>query len=789
MSWRIAITVLITTALCLPAAVPTPGVSAPGAAVELASMAAASIDPARVLARHGEAAAAYRIASSPSPRHDGSGLRVRLLAEMKHFREADSLLALSTPLDDDEAVYRYHLQRAALCYYAGHFDRALSSAEAIAAAVNPRFDAYRDFLIMRCRQELGDTAGAARAGRAGRERGVPEALHEAYDEALVEAYQATGNDSDALDLLHGLQRGARGWRDRARYLHAEYEFYARGGNIGEARRVAREMVTRYPGYPETRDVADEIRANVAPLSMSDAELTAWAEFDVGSGDLDEALKTLRALEKRSLGPQRREHRRLLFARYHYRAGHYDRAIALAKPSYRDAGDRRESILILARSYRKTDRERGAAKLYEYFAQTFPNDGKAAEALFVAAHIYQRTHDDAAYARALARLTTSYPSSYYGRTAALLSARRHEVRGETAESIAVLNRLVRRSRGSDESALYYLARAYGSAGDEQNKQMILNKLQSLDRFSFYLDPGVPERSRLPEAESSGRLALDGGDGLMSFLERGDRERQAAWKRIHAEFAVDAPDDGTDGYDDCIRRGCWFLDVGLREWGERELDSARRGCYDAPEQMLELARVYDEHAMPWQSVRMYQRVRSRIPWSRRGAFAGDFRWLLYPTPYPVQVLENASRYGLPPHLAYAMIREESRFDLEAVSRVGAVGLMQIMPETGRAIAHELELPGWEEDDLLDAEVNVAFGVWYASSLLESGRGNSLWMLAAYNAGPGNARRWFREHPSDPIEAVDNIDFKETRRYVQRIVESAKIYHSLYFGPGAFDAEPPR
>jgi len=173
---------------------------------------------------------------------------------------------------------------------------------------------------------------------------------------------------------------------------------------------------------------------------------------------------------------------------------------------------------------------------------------------------------------------------------------------------------------------------------------------------------------------------------------------------------------------------------------------------------------------------------MPWKRRGDFAQDFQWLLYPTPYPLQVLQNAERYGVSPHLAFAMIREESRFDVGAVSRVGALGLMQIMPETGRWVASELELPGWVESDLLNPEINVAFGVWYASTLLREGNGNPMWMLAAYNAGPGNARRWFDgTGEANAIRTVDGIDFRETRQYVQRIVESANIYHSLYFAPG--------
>jgi soluble lytic murein transglycosylase len=278
-------------------------------------------------------------------------------------------------------------------------------------------------------------------------------------------------------------------------------------------------------------------------------------------------------------------------------------------------------------------------------------------------------------------------------------------------------------------------------------------------------------------------MEGDDGLLAFLDRGARARNAAHGRVRSELVSGGEDEVAEGeYDECLERGQWFLRAGLREWGEAELESARRHCYDSPSRMLDLAALFDEFAMPWSSVRLYQRARDRMPWQRRGAFAQDFLWLLYPTPYPLQVLENASRGDVAPHLAYAMIREESRFDVGAVSRVGALGLMQIMPETGRWVARELELPGWVESDLLDPEVNVAFGVWYASTLMREADGDPLWMLAAYNAGPGNARRWFAgAEATDAIGAVDNIDFRETRQYVQRIVESANIYHSLYFAPG--------
>lgn len=192
------------------------------------------------------------------------------------------------------------------------------------------------------------------------------------------------------------------------------------------------------------------------------------------------------------------------------------------------------------------------------------------------------------------------------------------------------------------------------------------------------------------------------------------------------------------------------------------------------------------MPWRSVRLYQRVKDRMPFDQRRILRDDFYRLLYPVPFPVQVLEGAARHDLPPHLVYAMIRQESLFDKNAISRAGALGLMQLMPSTGRFVAEQLDLPDIEESLLLDPEINVTFGVWYAATLLEGADGDPLRMLAAYNAGPGNANRWFGDADGNNIiPVVDGIDFKETRNYVQRIVESANVYRDVYFS----DVDPGR
>src|SRR5262249_2431572 len=162
------------------------------------------------------------------------------------------------------------------------------------------------------------------------------------------------------------------------------------------------------------------------------------------------------------------------------------------------------------------------------------------------------------------------------------------------------------------------------------------------------------------------------------------------RVRDEVEADNPDRPNNAEATAsIDRARFFLTVGFRDWAERELDVARRLSAGDPVQSLELARIFDDNAMPWRSVRLYERSRAGIPWSKRQDSEDDFRYLTHPVPYPVQVVSASGREGIAPYVLYGMMREESGFDNDVVSRAGAVGLMQLMPETARKIAKHVDL----------------------------------------------------------------------------------------------------
>ena len=149
----------------------------------------------------------------------------------------------------------------------------------------------------------------------------------------------------------------------------------------------------------------------------------------------------------------------------------------------------------------------------------------------------------------------------------------------------------------------------------------------------------------------------------------------------------------------------------------------------------------------------------------------RWyerVRYPLRYEQIVVGHAENYRLQPQLLAAVIYQESKFDADAVSDSGAVGLMQLLPATAQGIADRTGGSGWHERDLLDPELNIRYGSWYLRHLLDKYDDEAL-ALAAYNAGQTNVDRWRAQGTG--------IRFPETRRYVQRVEELKEIYARAY------------
>jgi soluble lytic murein transglycosylase len=150
---------------------------------------------------------------------------------------------------------------------------------------------------------------------------------------------------------------------------------------------------------------------------------------------------------------------------------------------------------------------------------------------------------------------------------------------------------------------------------------------------------------------------------------------------------------------------------------------------------------------------------------------------PRAYASIVEAAAKKHGVDPNLLFAVMRVESIYNRRIVSYAGAVGLMQIMPTTGRRIALELGQPKYSVSDLLDPTTNVQMAAWYLGSLIERFDGRLPLAIASYNGGPHNVRVWMSQHhPSTPLDAfLERIPFSQTHRYVRRVLTHYAAYRA--------------
>ena len=151
--------------------------------------------------------------------------------------------------------------------------------------------------------------------------------------------------------------------------------------------------------------------------------------------------------------------------------------------------------------------------------------------------------------------------------------------------------------------------------------------------------------------------------------------------------------------------------------------------------------------------------------------------YPREYAEYVEVYAEAYGVPEELVYAVIRTESDFDSGAVSPVGAVGLMQLMPSTFEWLTNDMLFEHLESGMLYDPETNVKYGT-YCLSYLYDRYGDWDLAIAAYNGGLGNVDKWLADDRyADGEGGLKKIPFRETRQFLARVTDAWEMYERLY------------
>jgi soluble lytic murein transglycosylase len=156
--------------------------------------------------------------------------------------------------------------------------------------------------------------------------------------------------------------------------------------------------------------------------------------------------------------------------------------------------------------------------------------------------------------------------------------------------------------------------------------------------------------------------------------------------------------------------------------------------------------------------------------------------FPMPFKSAVLARTAKIGLDPAFVYGLIRQESRFLVDAKSGPGAAGLMQVIPPTAKIVAKKIGLNDFQPQQITGRDINIAIGTGYLKMLMDAFGGSMPLAAAAYNAGPGRPRAWRGSTGAPLLEAAiwaENVPFNETRDYVKKVLSNTTNYAALISG----------
>jgi soluble lytic murein transglycosylase len=218
------------------------------------------------------------------------------------------------------------------------------------------------------------------------------------------------------------------------------------------------------------------------------------------------------------------------------------------------------------------------------------------------------------------------------------------------------------------------------------------------------------------------------------------------------------------------------IGLVEYAWEELEDVAHRSVGDTVRLYGLTSAYVKEERYHLALRILRRHFTAVAAAGHG-LPQAFWEMLYPFGWRTEVFQAAGKVGLDPYLVAAIVREESSYYPRAISRAGARGLMQLMPATAQPMA---AVRGWSFRDgelLDDPAANIQMGSAFLAGLVRE-FGDPRIAMAAYNAGPANARKWWKERKSDDLEVwVERIPYPETRRYVIDVTRSWSEYRRIY------------
>lgn len=576
---------------------------------------------------------------------------------------------------------------------------------------------------------LGDTAQVGR-----RLAAVDSVLADDWSwRARARAYTKANTRNRALEITSAAARSGNPSKRAAAWLYAA-ELHRDLGRQSEQRVSLRRAIELAPYSDAGRDAARILagfpRATAAERLLAGRTLLRNGEPARGIAVLRTYLELEDDISARA--QVRYEIGSALFSLGSYRTAIRD----LQRVPVRHARAADARFLIGRAQYRDGKESAGAAT-FRRVINEYPGSRAATRALYFLGDLAQDNgrHEDAVryFKQAAAR------GEYGGSEVGLAAMRLGTLQYRQKNFDAALKTFESRPRG--EQTTFWLAQTLKAQGKNEEARALLAKVEAGASLTYY------------DVRAAQLLERD----FLRDLPRGPAAPATTDARV------------TRG----IERWTLLRNIGWNEAAAFELGRLKRDVATNNAALYTIAEQLIARGHANAGIHTGRELREKgEAWNRR------LLRILYPMPYQETIEREARRHGLDPFFVAALMRQESWFNPNAVSGAGAVGLMQVVPATGRQLARGENIGRVTAQTLTDPEINIRLGTKFLADLMRTWQSRDDAVLAAYNAGPTRMARW-RSFPefADRDLFVERIPFEETRDYVRIVRVNTGIYHALY------------
>jgi soluble lytic murein transglycosylase len=538
--------------------------------------------------------------------------------------------------------------------------------------------------------------------------------------------------------------------------------HLRAGQIAEGRTTLKQLWVRFAYAPEAKEAEALLLTNLGgePWAASSDDHFNRAQSFLGQALHAEAIEELKKFLTMEPGSAHRGSAKLKLGVAQVRLKQYDQARETFRALMAEhVAESDEATVWLARVYL---RQATGAKLLE-LSRTLDKLSLSAEQkgqINIFAGIW--LEDQKQFNEAIAKYRLVAKAGEPATQRAEASWRVGWTLYRTArykEAIEVLQHIVdQRDSDYEPQALYWIARSLTQTQNGRARDVYAQLCRQYP-FTYYCQLA---REQAPDA-----VIEVGGQAAPTAVTESPTSEVVAPSLMKFAEVEQQP---------AYRRALELKMLGLEADAARELAALTEQYTRDPDVLMTLSMRLNEVGAYNHALRL-ARARFREKLERTGGTVAPGLWsVAYPTGL-IPTIKTQGLNGVNPYLVAAIIREESQYDVRAVSRVGAIGLMQVMPATANQVAQRHHFPAVTREDLFDQETNVRIGARYVEQLLAQFSGNVVHTIAAYNAGPIVVGNWADQHRGrSQDEFVELIPFQETRQYVKRVLRSFKEYLRL-------------